>query len=88
MYRSLFKLGKHSSVVLTVTFLLAGNSIVQAQTTPESASEESRTTDIRRTDVAYKTLQELQAKYDCVPEMAHFSMAKKQLLTEQSSRLV
>lgn len=67
MYRSLFKLGKHSSVVLTVTFLLAGNSIVQAQTTPESAFDESRTADIRRTDVAYKTLQELQAKYDCVP---------------------
>ena len=67
MYRLLFKLGKHSSVVLTITFLLATSGLVQAQTAPETASEESKTADIRRTDVAYKTLQELQAKYDCVP---------------------
>jgi Carbohydrate-selective porin, OprB family len=80
MYRFIFKLSQRSSVVLAATFLLTGYGAAQAQTTPDSAPTDSKTADIRKTDAAYQTLQELQAKYDCVPSNSAIFNSKKQVI--------
>jgi Carbohydrate-selective porin, OprB family len=81
MYRFLFKLGKRSSVVLATTFLLTGHSAVQAQTTPDGSSSESKTADVRRTDAVYQTLQTLNAKYDCIPSNSAIFNTKKKVIS-------
>jgi Carbohydrate-selective porin, OprB family len=82
MYRLLFKLGKRSSVVLAATVLLAGHSTAaQAQTATDATDADAKTADIRRTDVAYQTLQELQAKYDCVPSNSPILNSKKKVIS-------
>ncbi len=63
MYRFLFKFSKASSVVLAATFLVNPYSNAQAQT-PTDETEVS--TEIRPTDAVYQTLQQLQAKYNCI----------------------
>jgi Carbohydrate-selective porin, OprB family len=82
MYRLLFKLGKRSSVVLAATVLLAGQSTAaQAQTATDATDADAKTADIRRTDAAYQTLQELQAKYDCVPSNSPILNSKKKVVS-------
>jgi hypothetical protein len=80
MYRFIFKLSQRSSVVLAATFLLTGYGAAQAQTTPDSAPTDAKTADIRKTDAVYQTLQELQAKYDCVPSNSAIFNSKKQVI--------
>lgn len=80
MYRFLFKLGKRSSVVLATTFFIAGHSAVQAQTTPEVYTSESKTAEIQRTDAVYQTLQALNAKYDCIPSNSAIFNTKKKFI--------
>jgi Carbohydrate-selective porin, OprB family len=82
MYRLLFNLGKRSSVVLAATFLLTGHSpTAQAETATDTAGADAKTADIRRTDAAYQTLQELQTKYDCVPSNSPILNSKKKVIS-------
>ncbi len=82
MHRLLFKLGKKSSVVLVATFLLtAYATTTQAQTATDATRADAKTADIRRTDAAYQTLQELQAKYDCVPSNSPILNSKKKVIS-------
>ncbi len=81
MYKFLFKLSKKSSVVFATTFLLTGHSVAQAQNTPDLSAPEFKTADIRRTDAAYQTLQELNAKYDCIPSNSPIFNTKKQVIS-------
>jgi Carbohydrate-selective porin, OprB family len=82
MYRLLFKLGQRSSVVLAATVLFTGHSTTaQAQTANDATDSDTKTADIRRTDAAYQTLQQLQAKYDCVPSNSPILNAKKKVIS-------
>ncbi len=81
MYRFLFKLSRRSSVVLATTFLVAGHSAVQAQTTPDLSPTESKTADFQRTDALYQTLQALNAKYDCIPSNSAIFNTKKKVIS-------
>jgi hypothetical protein len=65
---------------LAATFLLTGYGAAQAQTTPDSAPTDAKTADIRKTDAVYQTLQELQAKYDCIPSNSAIFNSKKQVI--------
>jgi Carbohydrate-selective porin, OprB family len=81
MYRLLLKLGQRSSVVLAATALFTGHSTAaQAQTANDATDADTKTADIRRTDAAYQTLQELQAKYDCVPSNSPILNSKKKAI--------
>jgi hypothetical protein len=82
MYRLLFKLGQRSSVVLAATVLFTGHSTTaQAQPATDATDSDTKTADIRRTDAAYQTLQQLQAKYDCVPSNSPILNAKKKVIS-------
>jgi hypothetical protein len=64
MDRFLFKISKVSSAVLAATLLSTAYGDVKAQLTPDLTVES--TDEVQRTDSAYQSLQQLQAKYDCI----------------------
>ncbi len=83
MYNILFKLGRASSVVLAVTFLLTSHSAAQGQTPSESSPTESSNSEVRRTDWSYQTLQQLATKYECLPQDSAIFTSNRRVISRQ-----
>ena len=77
----LLKLSRASSVVLATTFLLTGYSPVEAVPISESNPSESSGTEIERTDKSFQALQQLAAKYDCLPKDSVIFTGKRDYVT-------
>ncbi len=83
MDRILFKLSRVSSVVLVATFLLSSYSAAKAQTTTDTAPSDSTNAEVLRTDSAYKTLQQLATKYECLPQDSVIFTSKRRVISRQ-----
>jgi hypothetical protein len=79
MDRFLFKISRASSAVLAATLLSISYGDVQAQVTADLTSES--TDEVQRTDSAYQSLQQLQAKYDCAPANSVMRNDRRQTIT-------
>ncbi len=83
MDKIVFKLLRVSSIVLAATILLAGNGALRAEPASE-ASEENTSSRIERTDPAFKSLQQLAAKYECLPEDSIILTGKRATVTRKA----